>query len=223
MVRHHCSCKSNIYICLLHRLPKHQPPQTPPSLEDAKVCQQFVADKLALTQFRTQLTPLASSSLISQLTYSWITDIMVLGYQRTLQASDLHKLDSSREVKSLSEQLEAAWARRVEAAAKWNAKFDRGEVSPSILKRMTWVVRAIPSEKDQTQKRSYSERRLALERHWREVEGRKEASLAWALNDVFGWSFWLGGVFKVCTLGVWENISGNPGASAIRYLGTRPS
>ena len=170
-----------------------------------------------------QLTPLASSSLISKLTYSWITDIMVLGYQRTLQASDLHKLDSSREVKSLSENFEAAWARRVEAAAKWNAKLDRDEVSPSILKRMTWVVRAIPSEKDHTQTRGYSERRLALEQRWREVEGRKEASLAWALNDVFGWSFWLGGVFKVGNLGVWENVSGNHGASTIRYLGTRPS
>ena len=148
---------------------------------------------------------------------------MVLGYQRTLQASDLHKLDSSREVKALSENLEAAWARRVEAAAKWNAKLDRGEVSPSVLRCMAWAVRAIPSEKDQTQKRNYLERRLALERRWREVEGRKEASLAWALNDVFGWSFWLGGVFKVGSLGVQENVIRYHCAFTIRYLGTRPS
>ena len=121
---------------------------------------------------------------------------MILGYQRTLQASDLHKLDSSREVKALSEKLEASWARRVEAAAEWNAKLDRGEVDPPILKRLTWVVRAIPSDKDKI-KSSYSERRMTLEQRWREEGGRREASLAWALNDVFGWSFWLGGVFKV--------------------------
>ena len=148
---------------------------------------------------------------------------MILGYQRTLQASDLHKLDSSREVKALSENLESAWARRVEAAAIWNAKLDRGEVSPSILRRMAWAVRAVPSEKDQTQTRSYSERRMALEQRWKEVDGRKEASLAWALNDVFGWSFWLGGVFKVSNLGVWENVSGYHHASTIRCLGTQRS
>ena len=131
---------------------------------------------------------------------------MILGYQRTLQASDLYKLDSPREVKALSEKLEASWARRVEAAAEWNAKLDRGEVDPPILKRLKWAVRAIPPDKDQI-KSSYLERRMALERRWKEVGGRREASLAWALNDVFGWSFWLGGVFKVGNQHV-ENATG---------------
>ncbi|KAL4062863.1 ABC protein [Scleroderma citrinum] len=162
-------------------LPKHQPPP-PPSLEEAK------------------LTPLAGSSFFSQLTFSWMTDMMVLGYQRTLQASDLYKLDPSREINALSEKLESSWGKRVAAAAEWNAKLDRGDINPSVLKRLIWAMRAIPSEKDHrpdSKERNYSERRMALEQRWREVEGRKEASLAWALNDVVGWSFWLGGVFKV--------------------------
>lgn len=36
-----------------------------------------------------------------------------------------------------------------------------------------------------------------MEKKWRDVDGRKHASLAWALNDVVGWRFWSGGVSKV--------------------------
>ncbi|KIO14761.1 hypothetical protein M404DRAFT_118392 [Pisolithus tinctorius Marx 270] len=159
-------------------LPGNPPPPPPPSLEDA------------------QLIPLANASIYSQLTYSWMTNVITLGYQRTLQASDLYKLDLSRQVGPLAEKLEAAWRRRVKAAADWNTKLDRGEMHPSIVKRLKWAIRAIPSERG-PRKRTYSERRAELEQHWREVGGKKHASLAWALNDVFGWSFWPGGVFKV--------------------------
>ncbi|KAI6039826.1 ABC protein [Pisolithus marmoratus] len=131
-------------------LPRNPPPPPSPSLENA------------------ELIPLAYASIYSQLAYSWMTNLMVLGYQRTLQASDLYKLD-----------LEAAWKRRVKAAADWNNKLDRGEIHPSIMKRLIWAIRAIPSEG--SGQRTYSERRRR--------EGRKHASLAWALNDVFGLVF----------------------------------
>jgi len=36
-----------------------------------------------------------------------------------------------------------------------------------------------------------------LEDHWRNVEALREPSLAWSLNDTFGWHFWAGGLFKV--------------------------
>ncbi|KIO14752.1 hypothetical protein M404DRAFT_119962 [Pisolithus tinctorius Marx 270] len=163
-------------------LPRNPPAPPPPSLEDA------------------ELTPLANASLFSRLTFSWITDIMVLGYQRTLQASDLYKLDPSREAGPLSERLEAAWFKRVQAAADWNVRLESGEIRPSVLRRLVWAIIAIPSRMDRkhgSEKRNYSERRAALEKHWKDVDGKKAASLAWALNDVFGWSFWLGGVFKV--------------------------
>ncbi|KAI6041615.1 ABC protein [Pisolithus marmoratus] len=154
------------------------PPPPPPFLENA------------------QLTPLANASIYSQLTYSWMTELIVLGYQRSLQASDLYKLDLSRQAGPLAEKLEAAWKGRVQAAAVWNAKLGRGEVHPSIAKRLIWAIRTVPLPRS-LRKRSYSEQYAELEQHWREVGGKKYPSLAWALNDVFGWSFWPSGVYKV--------------------------
>ncbi|KAG0695504.1 ABC protein [Suillus ampliporus] len=117
------------------------PPPAPPHLDDAV------------------LTPLANASFFSQLTYTWITGIMVgysttnfkvccsnvciqvLGYQRTLQASDLYKLDTSRESAVLAAKLEAAWQRRVKAAADWNAVLriigDMGQLmGPLVLRQI---------------------------------------------------------------------------------------
>ncbi|KAG1747121.1 ABC protein [Suillus paluster] len=159
-------------------LPKDPPLPAPPSLEDAL------------------LTPLANASFFSQLTYTWMTDIMVLGYQRTLQASDLYKMDTSQESAVLATKLEDAWQRRVKAAADWNARLESGELNPSFIKRTGWALRAIPC-RGQRQCATWSERCAAFQKHWRECEGRKEASLAWALNDVFHGMFWTGGVFKV--------------------------
>ncbi|EIW84009.1 ABC protein [Coniophora puteana RWD-64-598 SS2] len=159
-------------------LPKDPPPPPPPTLEDAK------------------MTPLASANIFSILSYWWITDMMILGYQRTLQASDLYKMDPSRESGLLSEKLEASWSRRVTAAEEWNARLEAGEISPSAFKRLYWSLKALRGSKAQAGS-SYAERRAALQDHWRTKAGRKEASLAWALNDVFGRTFWSAGVFKV--------------------------
>ncbi|KAJ7845321.1 hypothetical protein B0H13DRAFT_2363720 [Mycena leptocephala] len=41
-------------------------------------------------------------------------------------------------------------------------------------------------------------RRAALETQWRDTGERCEASLAWALNDVFGDVSWIVGAFKIC-------------------------
>ncbi|KIJ14255.1 hypothetical protein PAXINDRAFT_169871 [Paxillus involutus ATCC 200175] len=159
-------------------LPKDPPPPPPASLEDAK------------------MIPLATANIFSELTFTWITDLMVLGYQRTLQASDLYKMDSARQAGGLSEKLEAAWARRLAAAADWNERLEKGDIHPSYLARLSFALRAIPANQDD-KALTYAERRVALEKYWRQVDGRKEASLAWALNDVLGRMFWLGGVFKV--------------------------
>lgn len=118
--------------------------------------------------------------------------IQVLGYQRTLQASDLYKLDTSRESGVLAAKLEGAWQRRVRAAADWNARLKSGELRPSLFKRVGWAISAISRGKDTT----WSQRRAAFQKHWRESAGRKEASLTWALNDVFSSTFWIGGAFK---------------------------
>ncbi|KAI0784237.1 ABC protein [Abortiporus biennis] len=154
-------------------LPKDPPPPAPASLDDAK------------------LLPAATANIFSILSYAWITPIMTLGFQRTLQATDLWKMDESREAGYLGNRLDEAWNRRVKAANEWNAQLDNGEIQPSLLKKAKWTLQSLAAGT------KYSERRGALERQWREVDGRKEPSLAWALNDTFGRSFWLGGIFKV--------------------------
>ncbi|KAI0710130.1 P-loop containing nucleoside triphosphate hydrolase protein [Earliella scabrosa] len=154
-------------------LPKDPPPPAPTSLDDASVI------------------PLVYSSFLSILTYTWINPIMSLGYQRILQATDLWKMDESRQSGNLGAQLDQAWAARVKAAEDWNARLAAGEIKPGVLKRAKWSVQALRG------KGAYSARRAALETHWREVDGRKEPSLAWTLNDVFGRDFWAGGLFKV--------------------------
>lgn len=119
----------------------------------------------------------------------------MLGYQRTLQAEDLDRLDEKREAEYLSTMLDNVWARRCKEATEWNAKLDSGELQPGLLKRTRWAVQASISGKGKGN--SYGERRKALDKQWREVDGRKAASLAWALNDTLGPHFWIGGVFKV--------------------------
>jgi len=111
---------------------------------------------------------------------------MVLGYQRTLEASDLWKVHESQEARVLSAQLDQAWRKRVEQAAEWNAQIDNGFRKPGILKRSVWKCHG----------KAYEARMLEA---WREKDGRKEPSLAWALNDVLGRMFWAGGLFKVCS------------------------
>jgi ATP-binding cassette, subfamily C (CFTR/MRP), member 1 len=121
------------------------------------------------------------------LTYHWLSPIMTLGYQRTLQATDLWKMDPSRESSLLSRRFDESWARRSKAAQEWNERLSKGEISPSLKLRVQWVIRALLGGP------SLEERK----RNWQLKGGRKEASIAWALNDVLGREFWAGGLFKV--------------------------
>ncbi|KAH8099948.1 ABC protein [Cristinia sonorae] len=154
-------------------LPKNPPPPPPASLSEAPVI------------------PLSAASILSILSYAWVTPIMTLGFQRTLQATDLWKMDTDQQAGPLSVQLDEAWDRRVNAASEWNAKLAKGEINPSLFTRAKWSLQSLRHAT------TYSERRATLEKQWREVDGLKEPSLVWALNDVFGRSFWLGGLFKV--------------------------
>lgn len=115
----------------------------------------------------------------------------VLGYQRTLQATDLWKVDETRETHRLSSTLDAAWERRRLEADAWNARLLAGEIKPRILKRLHWVLLSLSAGT------RYAERRSSYETRWREFDGKKEASLAWALNDTLGRFFWSAGAFKV--------------------------
>ncbi|KAJ7063750.1 ABC protein [Mycena amicta] len=145
-------------------IPAGMPPPPPESLDDA------------------ELIPFVNASFLSRLTYHWITPIMLLGYQRTLQATDLWKVGPEQESGYLAEKLDAAWAHRVKTAEEWNAGLLDGRNNPSRFLRVGWAVKG---------------HRAVREKRWREADGQREASLAWALNDVFGRRFWIGGVFKV--------------------------
>lgn len=79
-------------------LPGSHPPPAPALLDDAPV------------------RPYVTASLFSRLPYTWITPMMMLGFQRTVQVSDLWRMRPEQEAGYLTDRLEAAWARRVEAA-----------------------------------------------------------------------------------------------------------
>ncbi|KAG9048922.1 hypothetical protein FS837_011659 [Tulasnella sp. UAMH 9824] len=150
-------------------LPTNPPPPPPKSLDDAPI------------------SPLVTASFLSKMTYHWITPIMTLGFQRPLQATDLWKMDSSREAEYLSAQLDNAWSRRVARATDRNARLLDGEINPSIARRSWWGVKAFAG----------GDSRAKQEERWRSVDGKVDPSLAMALNDVLGVSFWAGGLFKV--------------------------
>jgi len=131
--------------------------------------------------------PLASANFFSVLTYHWLSPIMTLGYQRTLQAPDLWKMDSTRECGVLSRSFDEAWARRCAIAEEWNTRLEKGQVNPSMITHVRWLFASLHGGLDTDES----------ERRWRVTGGRKEPSIARALNDVLGWTFWTGGLFKV--------------------------
>ncbi|KAF8530125.1 ABC protein [Hysterangium stoloniferum] len=151
--------------------PKVPPLPVPPSLDAVDVM------------------PLNEASLWSVLTFAWITPIMTLGYQRPLQASDLWKIDSTREVFGLVKLLDASWERRVEHANEWNAKVKAGEARPTWTKKGIWAVKALSGILRDGWRAKYT---IYVDK-W----SHQEASLVWALNDTFGWQFWIGGGAKV--------------------------
>ena len=112
---------------------------------------------------------------------------MTLGYQRTLQAPDLWKMDPTRECGVLSRGFDEAWARRCAIAEEWNTRLEKGEVNPSMTTRIRWLFTSLHGGLEMGES----------ERRWRVGDGRKEPSIARALNDVLGWTFWSGGLFKV--------------------------
>ncbi|KAF9484380.1 ABC protein [Pholiota conissans] len=154
-------------------IPRGIPPAPPASLDDAKEI------------------PLTTASWLSILTYVWISPMMTLGYQRTLQATDLWKLDESHTAEVLSAKFDDAWEERRAKAQAWNYDLEKGLINPNIWTRFLWLLYSLAAG------RNYLRRRAALEKQWRQHDGRKQPSIALALNDTLGVFFWVGGLFKV--------------------------
>ncbi|KAL7417822.1 ABC protein [Mrakia frigida] len=152
----------------IHR-PKNPPPPPPLSLDDAPVL------------------PVSTASIFSILSYTWITPIMKLGYQRPLQATDLWKMDETREAERLASRLFKDFDKRRLAAEDYNERLSKGEVKPSIKRRLEWMFsRGKGSSEEQ-------------EKEWRSEggSGKRKPSLAYAINDGIWKFFWSGGLFKV--------------------------
>ena len=126
--------------------------------------------------------PEASANFMDLLTFGWMTPLLSLGYSRPLEASDLYVLQPERGAAYVADKIDASLRRRQKAAEDYNARLARGDLHPGPLNMVLWMLTGEREEK---------------EKRWRELGGRKNASLAWALNDSIKWWFWSGGVLKV--------------------------
>lgn len=91
-------------------------------------------------------------------------------------------MDASRESAMLASRLQTAWDKRKIAADERNASLDSGTTRPSLWRRTWWRVRT----------RGDSQRLQAYDLQWRKNK-RSTPSIVWALSDVFGLQFWVGG------------------------------
>ncbi|TFK27186.1 ATP-binding cassette transporter YOR1 [Coprinopsis marcescibilis] len=128
------------------------------------------------------LIPEASANWFSIVTFEWITPLLGLGYARPLVAADLWKLQDERSSAAIAAKINESFDRRLKQASEYNARLARGEIKPGIRK-VWWTV--TPGKAADKEKR------------WREVNGRKKASLVWAMNDSVKWWFWSAGALKV--------------------------
>lgn len=92
-------------------------------------------------------------------------------------------MDETRRSQLLATKLTEAWEKRKLAADQWNASLDSGERRPGSSKRLLWKIRT----------RGDAERLRILEETWR-IHARRTPDIVWALSDVFGFQFWLGGL-----------------------------
>lgn len=89
------------------------------------------------------------------------------------------KLDPSKNSALLAAKLNVVWDRRCAEAEAYNARLERGEIGPGVVRRVKWVFGR------------------GEEREWREGKvGRREASLVMTCNEVFMRWFWVGGIYK---------------------------
>jgi hypothetical protein len=126
------------------------------------------------------LSPEATDSFFSRLTFSWITPLLGLGYARPLEASDLYKLHDSRAAAKIADKINVSYERRAKEAKEFNSRLANGEISPG-WRAIWWTLKG---------------RRKELEEEWRTKTGKKRPSLALAINDSVKWWFWTGGLLK---------------------------
>ncbi|KAJ7454698.1 ABC transporter [Mycena latifolia] len=128
-----------------------------------------------------QLSPEVTAAWWNLIFFGWITPLLALGYARPLEATDLYKLGDERASAYIAEKITASFDRRHKDATEYNKRLAEGEIKPG-WRVIWWTLRG---NRDKREKR------------WREVDGKRRASLVWAMNDSIKWWFWSGGALKV--------------------------
>jgi hypothetical protein len=126
--------------------------------------------------------PEMTAGWFSLLTFGWMNSLMILGYARPLEASDLWKLQDHRSAGVIAESILSSFDARRKKVDEYNASLANGEIKPPLSLRVM------------SRLRSNGEERL---KRWREKDGKIEPSLTLAMNDAIKWWFWSGGVLKV--------------------------
>ncbi|KAJ7671586.1 ABC transporter [Mycena polygramma] len=127
------------------------------------------------------LSPDLTAAWYDLIYWGWITPLLSLGYQRPLEATDLYKLGDERASAYIAEKITTSFDRRHKAAIEYNIRLANGDISPG-WRAIWWTVRG---------------GRAKREKQWREKDGKRRASLVWAMNDSVKWWFWSGGILKV--------------------------
>ncbi|KAG1781565.1 ABC transporter [Suillus placidus] len=127
------------------------------------------------------LIPEATAGFVSLLWFTWITPLLSLGYARPLESSDLYRLQEERGALPVADAILISFKTRQKKAAEYNERLTKGEIGPG-LKGLWWSIRGVRAER---------------EKQWREKDGKRKASLIFAMNDSIFWWFWSAGVLKV--------------------------
>jgi len=126
--------------------------------------------------------PEMTAGWFSLLTFGWMNSLMALGYARPLEASDLWKLQEHRSSEVIANAILESFEARRRKADEYNTRLTNREIKPTLRLRLMSALRGDGEE------------RL---RQWVEKDGRKQPSLALAINDSIKWWFWSGGILTV--------------------------
>ncbi|KAI0288069.1 ABC transporter [Russula brevipes] len=119
-------------------------------------------------------TPEMTAGWFSLLTFGWMNSLMVLGYARPLEASDLPKLQEHRSSVVIATAILNSFEARRKSAQEYNARLANGEIKPPLS---VWLMSRLRGDRDEQLRR------------WREEDGKKQPSLTWAINDSVKWWF----------------------------------
>jgi len=138
--------------------------------------------KILSDDTKLPVSPEATASWLSLITFGWLDDLLSLGYARPLEKSDLYRLPPSRDSSKYAAQIEAAFQHRKARADETNAKIDNHELKPPLRLRLVWALTGNSASRYDA---------------WITNYPRAKPSLVLALNDAVFWWLWVGGALKL--------------------------